>query len=86
MIWADNIFIFAASPRQLQIMSQELTNEIYSIGLQWKRISLETLCTRKMDMPLQLQIPDQVFGGFEFWKAGQKDEVIAQNFKIMILK
>ena len=47
MIWADNIFIFAATPRQMQIMSQELTNEIYSIGLQWKRSSLETMCTRK---------------------------------------
>ena len=44
MIWADNIFIFAASPRQLQIMTQELTHDIYSIGLQWKRSSLETFC------------------------------------------
>ena len=82
MIWADNIFIFAASPQQMQIMSRELTNEIYSIGLQWERSSLETMCTRKMDTPLQLQIPDQVFGGFEFWKVVQKDEVIALGCKI----
>ena len=33
-------------------------------------------------MPLQLQVPDQVFGGFEFWKVGQKDEVIALGCKI----
>ena len=40
------------------------------------------MCTRKMDTPLELQIPDQVFGGFEVWKVVQKDEVIALGCKI----
>ena len=44
VVWADNIWLIAASLEQLQIMTDELTETIYSARLRWKPKSLQILC------------------------------------------
>jgi len=42
-IWADNIWLIAASKQQLLTMTDELTEVIYAAKLRWKDTSLEIL-------------------------------------------
>ena len=44
-VWADNVFIFAASKEQFASMCQELTDAVYAHKLRWKPSSLEVLST-----------------------------------------
>ena len=41
LVWADNIFLVAASADQLSTMCQELTNLISAVKLSWKESSLQ---------------------------------------------
>ena len=49
LIWADNIYILAASHVQFQTMCQELTMAIYSHKLKWKQSSMEYLAAGPQD-------------------------------------
>ena len=48
-VWADNLFIIAATKNQFHIMVQELTDAIYRHTLRWKGSSLKYLRTGPVD-------------------------------------
>ena len=57
-LWADNIFLLAASVDQFRIMSQELTTAIYEHTLAWKECSLQMLCPGDTEMDVLVYTKD----------------------------
>ena len=49
LIWADNIFLFARNPTELQIMIDDITEALGRVGLRWKPDSPVILATRNFD-------------------------------------
>eukprot|EP00959_Pyramimonas_sp_CCMP1952_P068986 1440145-Pyramimonas_sp.AAC.1 len=64
MLWADNVFLFAVSDDQLEIMITEMTTALMRHGFDWKKESLMYMNTVSPDVEGSLVV-DNIYPSVE---------------------
>eukprot|EP00973_Karenia_brevis_P049136 6815139-Karenia_brevis.AAC.1 len=64
LVWADNLFVIAASAEQGLDMMVELTKEFYSHGFSWKQGSLQAMFSKSLP-GTNMEYEIETFGAFD---------------------